>query len=237
MKPILSLISTAAACLATVNIAMATSVEGSLTEFSDKDNQKFGWGVVDDGVMGGLSKGKISFTDRGTLVFRGDLSLENNGGFSSLRTRDIDLDLSSSDGLVARVKGDGRTYQMRLASDARYRGMEVSFAADFATKKDEWIEVRVPFDQFVGGWRGRSLKDEVFNPSTVQRLGLILADKKPGPFQLEVDWLRTYSGASGDIVDAALADGRFKTLAAALTQAKLVEAIKGKQSHRVCPDR
>lgn len=215
----------AAACLASATLASAAEI--SLSEFSKEDNEKLGWGVVDDGVMGGLSKGKLAYTDQGTLVFSGDLSLENNGGFSSLRTRDLDLDLSASDGLLARVKGDGRTYQVRLASDARYRGMEVSFMAEFATEKDQWIEVRVPFEKLVGSWRGRSLAEEVFNPSSVQRLGLILSDKNPGPFRLEVDWLRTYSGTTGDIVETALADGRFKTLAAALKQAQLLGALRG----------
>ena len=165
-----------AACFATASLVSAGS--NSLTEFSASDNERLGWGVVDDGVMGGLSQGNLEFTKRGTLVFSGDLSLDNNGGFSSLRTGDLNLDLSDSAGLLARVKGDGRKYQVRLASDARYRGMEVSFMAEFATKKDEWVEVRVPFDQLVGSWRGRSLEEETFNPATVQRLGLILADKK-----------------------------------------------------------
>lgn len=178
--------------------------------------------------MGGLSKGKVSFTEDGTLLFNGKLSLENNGGFSSLRTRDVKLDLSDSDGLEMRVKGDGRKYQVRIASDARYRGMEVSFAAEFATKKGEWIKVQVPFAKLVGSWRGRNLSDETFNSAKIQRLGLILADKKPGPFELEIDWIRATSGASGggDIVDIALADGRFGTLAAALTAAELVEVLK-----------
>ncbi|MEM1083058.1 MAG: CIA30 family protein [Verrucomicrobiota bacterium] len=197
-----------------------------MTEFDPKDD-KMDWRVVDDGVMGGLSKGKLQITDDGILRFSGNLSLENNGGFSSLRTDKVDLDLSQAEGLVARVKGDGRTYQMRFGTDARFRGMEVSFRSEFETKKGKWVEVKVPFDSFEGNFRGMQLKDERFDPAKVRRVGLLLGDKKSGPFELEVDWIRTYGAEDDDIVAKAVADGRFKTLAAALKQAELVETLKG----------
>ncbi len=72
------------------------------------------------------------------------------------------------------------------------------------------------------------LKDEVFDPSKVSRVGLLLADKNPGEFELNVDWIRTYGGAGpSDLVATALSDGRFKTLAKALTSAGLVETLQG----------
>ena len=205
--------------------------KNSVVEFDSKEAKDLGWSVVDDGVMGGLSKGSLAVTEDGVLKFSGNLSLENNGGFSSLRTDEVKLDLSGAEGLLARVKGDGRTYQMRFGTDARYRGMEVSFMAEFPTEKDKWIEVRIPFDKFEGSFRGMKLENEKFDPAKISRLGLLLGDKKEGPFELQIDWIRTYgSEASGpaDIVGLALADGRFKTLAAALTAAELVEVLQSK---------
>jgi len=155
------------------------------------------------------------------------LKLENNGGFSSLRTGNVDFDLSNAEGLVARVKGDGLTYQFRLVTEARYRGMEVSFSAEFPTTKGEWTEVRVPFSKFFASFRGMKLKDEEFDPGKIRRLGILLGDKKAGPFELEVDWIRSYGSDGGSIVDQALADGRFGTLATALTEAELVDVLKG----------
>lgn len=218
-----------AACLCLAPLP-ALSEKNSVTEFSPGEADSQGWRVVDDGVMGGLSKGQIQVSEDGVLKFSGKLSLDNNGGFSSLRTTGLKLDLSGAEGLVARVKGDGRTYQMRLSTDARFRGMEISFTADFQTKKDEWIEVQVPFQKFSGSFRGMSLANEKFDPGKIRRVGLLLGDKKAGPFELQVDWIRTYgaSGGSTDIVSAALADGRFGTLAKALTEAKLVETLQGK---------
>lgn len=210
-------------------IATASAKPLSVTEFGGKKDKDLGWRVVDDGVMGGLSKGKITVGRSGTLTFNGDLSLENNGGFSSIRTGSIELDLSKYSGLVARVKGDGRTYQMRLGTEARYRGMEVSFMAEFPTTEGQWTEVSIPFSDFTGSFRGMKLKDQVLDPAKVRRVGLLLADKKAGSFELKVDWIRAYSSESPSetIVGKALADGRFGTLAAALKAAGLVDVLNG----------
>jgi uncharacterized surface protein with fasciclin (FAS1) repeats len=163
----------------------------------------------------------VTLSDTGILKFAGDLSLENNGGFSSLRTGTVDFDLSDAEGLVARVKGDGRTYQFRLGTDARYRGIEVAFSAEFPTVAGEWTEVRVPFSKFVGSFRGMKLKDEAFDPGETRRLGLLLGDKNAGPFELKVDWIRTYGSDAGSIADQALADGRVKVGEATILEADI----------------
>jgi NADH dehydrogenase [ubiquinone] 1 alpha subcomplex assembly factor 1 len=166
----------------------------SVAEFAPEESTKLDWSVVDDGVMGGLSQGKREIGKDGILRFFGTLSLENNGGFSSLRTEDVKLDLGGAEGVILRVKGDGRTYQLRFSTDAEYRGREMSFQAGFPTIKGEWTEVKVPFNRFVGSWRGTELPDKTFDPAKIRRLGLQLADKKAGPFELQVDWIRTYGG-------------------------------------------
>lgn len=168
-----------------------------LAEFTAAESEKLDWRIVDDGVMGGLSQGKREIGTDGILRFFGTLSLEKNGGFSSLRTGDVKMDLSGAEGVVLRVKGDGRTYQLRFSTDAEYRGREMSFQAGFPTTKGEWTEVKVPFKRFLGTWRGMELPDKVFDPAKIRRIGLQLADKKAGPFELRVDWIRTYGGGNG----------------------------------------
>lgn len=166
----------------------------SVAEFTPEESVKIDWRIVDDGVMGGLSQGKREIGKDGILRFFGTLSLKNNGGFSSLRTGSVKLDLSGAEGVMLRVKGDGRTYQVRLSTDAEYRGREMSFQAGFPTEKGEWTVVKVPFGRFVGSWRGMDLPDKTLDPSKIRRLGLLLADKKEGPFELRVDWIRSYGG-------------------------------------------
>lgn len=181
--------------IATTLFACLPAIAGerqSVAEFTPEESTKLDWGVVDDGVMGGLSQGKREISKDGILRFFGTLSLENNGGFSSLRTGDVKLDLSGAEGVILRVKGDGRTYQLRFSTEAEYRGREMSFQAGFPTIKGEWTEVKVPFARFVGSWRGTELPDKAFDPSNIRRLGLQLADKEAGPFELQVDWIRTY---------------------------------------------
>lgn len=147
------------------------------------------WVAVNDGVMGGLSEGGAAIRG-GSLHFTGTLSLENNGGFSSVRTRDWRRDLSGCDAIVLRVRGDGRTYQLRLSTDARFRDSPISYQAGFATVAGTWTEVRVPFSTLVPGWRGRTLDGPPFDPAKVEEMGLLIGDKRAGEFRLEVDWIR-----------------------------------------------
>lgn len=175
---------------------MSALKAGTVAEFTPEEMETLGWTIVDDGVMGGLSQGQREIGKDGILRFFGTLSLENNGGFSSLRSKRIEMDLSDAEGLILRVKGDGRSYQVRLSTDAEFRGGEVSFQAEFATKKDEWIEVQVCFKNLAGSWRGMKLPDKTFDAAKVRRVGLLLGEKKQGPFALQVDWIRTHGAVS-----------------------------------------
>ena len=49
-------------------------------------NSQGDWKVVNDGVMGGVSEGGMSEMSN-VMLFEGFLSLENNGGFSSVQVK------------------------------------------------------------------------------------------------------------------------------------------------------
>jgi len=152
-----------------------------------------GWVAVNDGVMGGISQGGPKMLDQ-AMLFSGDLSLENNGGFSSIRKR-AEHDLSGYDGIRLRVKGDGRTYQLRLQTDARLRNnfnWPVSFSGEFETKAGEWVVVDVPFSDLRQSFRGRKLTSHTFDEQRIELLGILLADKQPGPFAIELEWIKAY---------------------------------------------
>lgn len=144
------------------------------------------WVAINDGVMGGRSQGGPELVD-GHLRFTGVLSLENNGGFSSIRTVGQDFDFSDAEALVLRVRGDGRTYQVRLATDARYRGIRVSYGSAFQTIRDQWIEVRLPWLSFSPSVRGLALSGPPMDRSQIREIGILIGDKREGPFQLDVD--------------------------------------------------
>lgn len=145
------------------------------------------WFSVNDGVMGGLSTG-LAGIKHGSLHFTGILSLENNGGFSSIRTAG-NYDFRDMKKVVMRVKGDGRTYQLRLATDARHKGSAVSYGAEFATENGVWTEVEIPFASLSPSWRGEKLDGPPFDASKVGGIGILIGDKKAGQFSLEVDWI------------------------------------------------
>lgn len=174
-----------------ISQGMAGSME--IDGFESTSEKKFDWEVVNDGVMGGLSQRSVVMSESGTMVFRGVLSLENNGGFSSVRSGQVSMDLSEATGIVLRVRGDGRTYQFRLMTDARVRNRRVTFMAPFQTKVGEWAEVQMPFKAFAGTWRGERISEALLDPSKIEGFGIQLADKKPGVFSLEVDWMKTYT--------------------------------------------
>ena len=148
------------------------------------------WVAVNDGVMGGLSSGGPALVD-GHLQFRGELSLANNGGFSSVRTVGQVFDLSGATVVVLRVRGDGRPYQLRLAGAERYRGIAVSYGAEFATQAGQWIEVRVPLASLEPTVRGVRLEGPPIDLASVREIGLLIGDKREGAFALDVDWIAT----------------------------------------------
>jgi monofunctional biosynthetic peptidoglycan transglycosylase len=164
---------------------MADDIPHVLFEFTGADAAK-AWQTVNDGVMGGFSEGKVSVTDRKTLEFFGTLSLENNGGFASVRSKAKKLGLGNGATLVVQVRGDGREYSLNLYLDKPL--MAFSYRAALQTKKDEWIEVRLPLDKFVATSFGRVVTDAgAVKPEEVNALGFMVGDKKAGPFKLEVE--------------------------------------------------
>jgi NADH dehydrogenase [ubiquinone] 1 alpha subcomplex assembly factor 1 len=147
------------------------------------------WQAVNDGVMGGVSDGRFKITDAGTLEFFGTLSLENNGGFASVRTKPAELNLRAGDTIVVRLKGDGREYMLNLYTKSRQRAF--SYRAMLPTTKDEWMEVKVPLEDFIPTAFGRRVQGlGPVEPSQINGLGFMLSDKKPGKFQMQVEWVK-----------------------------------------------
>ncbi|MCE2880965.1 MAG: CIA30 family protein [Planctomycetaceae bacterium] len=177
-------------CAAAPVAAQSRQATGSASNL-EFDNGTKGWQTVLDGVMGGLSTGRIAAGEGGTLRFTGELSLENNGGFSQIRTAVPEGTFAGTTGLVLRVKGDGRSYQCDIRS-SRLRLMAGGYQRVFETKAGEWIEVTIPFDQCVANSFGQRMRNApALDPASIESVGITLADKKEGPFAIEVDWIRS----------------------------------------------
>jgi monofunctional biosynthetic peptidoglycan transglycosylase len=158
------------------------------------------WRAVNDGVMGGLSMSRMQAGADGTAVFCGELSLENNGGFASVRAALDEVDLSDHDGVILRVRGDGRTYQVRFRTDIQFKG--VTYRAHFATKAGQWIHVKVAFSRFEPVYRGRPFPGAVpLDTTCLHQIAFMVADEKEGPFRLEIAWVKAFvENEPGDLL-------------------------------------
>jgi hypothetical protein len=140
------------------------------------------WVSINDSVMGGVSTGGMHQAGEG-LHFRGNLSLQNNGGFSSVR-RLASEDFTKSKGIRLTVKGDGRNYQFRLRQDKSFDG--VAWRKEFST--DGSVQVfEFTFDQFEPVFRGRLVRNAgPVKPDLISQIGFLIADKNEAPFSLQV---------------------------------------------------
>ena len=157
------------------------------------------WYTVDDDVMGGVSSSDVAIIESDQLYFSGTMSLDNNGGFSSVRSNWQLTDLSGNDGVLLRVSGDGKVYRLRIRTDAAGRG--ISYNALFKTEADTWTTVFIPFAEMVPTYRGFIMDVGPLDPATIGSFGFMLSDKQPGEFELLVDWMRAVSSADIKVLD------------------------------------
>ena len=141
------------------------------------------WSSIDDVVMGGVSASRMTVSE-GVATFSGEVSFANNGGFASVRSERLGLDLSAYQGVVLRVRGDGKRYSFRLRTVTSFDG--VSYQAELTPPAGEWVEVALPFRDFVPVFRGRRVPDhEPLDPARITTLGLMIS-RQEGPFRLDV---------------------------------------------------
>jgi monofunctional biosynthetic peptidoglycan transglycosylase len=173
-----------------ITSAAMETAERILVDFQNSDESE-NWRIINDDVMGGVSQSKITFNDTGTATFQGRISLENNGGFASTRSKSHPFRLGDYIGLHVRIQGDGKDYQLRVRTDNRFDG--ISYRYRFATQPETWMNIRVPFSEFVPVFRGRVLSNVApISPEQIQQVGFLISDKQAGKFRIEIDWIKAY---------------------------------------------
>lgn len=180
------------------------ATERVLFNFSNPDgNLKETWGVVDDVVMGGVSQSGIRLMDN-KAIFSGNISTENNGGFASVRTRNIEppLDLSDYEGIELKVTGDGKRYKFILRSEDKWDG--VGYSHSFDTIYDFPTTVKIPFQDLIPVFRAKTVEEASLNTEKIYSMQLMLSkfeydgELNPkfeaGSFKLEVEHIKAYGG-------------------------------------------
>ena len=142
------------------------------------------WRVEDDVVMGGRSSGNFKSTEDGHGLFSGEVSLENNGGFSSVQYEMAEvIDLAGRAAFQIRLKGDGKTYNFRVKKP----GVRYAYTAPFTTKGGgDWETITIPFDSMYATFRGNRVDVPNYAGEPVNTLRFLIGNKKPQAFTLAV---------------------------------------------------
>jgi hypothetical protein len=141
--------------------------------------------------MGGVSDSRMLLNPDGGATFTGQLSLENSGGFASVRTVLASRNYDGFAGFRIRVKGDGKRYSFRARNDDRFDG--IVYKSDFDTVPGEWMEIELPFSCFTPSFRGRALQDAPpLDSSNIVQIGLLISNRQEGTFRLEINRIEAY---------------------------------------------
>ncbi len=147
------------------------------------------WYAVNDGVMGGLSSGLLKET-KNSIVFSGAVSLENNGGFASIRSSYDNYKLSKFNTVEVRYKSTDYDFAMTMELNKRFYMPYYKF--NLPETKNKWKIVNIELNQFeaysLGRNLGYSLDDESKNE--IIRLGFISNEKNAGKYQIEIDYIK-----------------------------------------------
>jgi len=152
-------------------------------------NYHLNWEVINDGVMGGISESNFQIRTDQTAVFSGRVSLQNNGGFASVRASLRESVSGNFEKVVIRVKGDGKIYSLRIRTEQNFDG--VAYACSFSTIKDAWTIHDFFPAEFVPTFRGRTLSNvPPLNNLNISHIGFLISNKQSGSFGLIIDWIK-----------------------------------------------
>lgn len=149
----------------------------------DKNSLANDWRIVDDVVMGGESDGRFSIDSDGHGVFEGKISLENNGGFSSVRYQFEKLAVTENSTVLITLKGDGKDYQFLIKDKS---STSYSYITTFNTS-GEWQTIEIKLSDLYPSFRGRKLDLPNFESDAFEEIVFLIGNKKQENFKLILD--------------------------------------------------
>lgn len=164
-------------------ILIAVTMQSTtIFDFNETSNINH-WNIVDDVVMGGRSSGTFYLDKKGNGIFEGSVSLENNGGFSSLRYRFDKMSTKQYSKVILKVRGDGKAYQFRVKSKS---SDYYSYITSFSTTKD-WETIELSLSDMYPAFRGRKLNISNYDNDSIEEIAFLIGNKKAETFKLEID--------------------------------------------------
>lgn len=152
-------------------------------DFSNPNTLRDSW-IVNDGVMGGVSQSSLR-QDIDGMLFEGLVSLENNGGFASMRSS---VRFPQGTQLIELfAKGDGKRYKLVLRTELAPR---VTYVADFIALPT-WQTYRFNLSQFKSTFRGRDVNAPTLFFSDVIDFGILISNNQAGSFAIQLKTLKS----------------------------------------------
>lgn len=152
----------------------------------DFGNTEQNWQVINDTVMGGRSQSNIKYT-KNSIVFRGTVSLENNGGFASFRSPYDQWDLTQYTSLTIHYRSTGFDMAWTMKDQRPY--YMPSFRGNLPNTKGKWKKITFDLRNLEAYRLGKPLGYQLSNKElkNIIRLGFISNEKRAGGFELEID--------------------------------------------------
>lgn len=142
------------------------------------------WKAIDDRVMGGISSSRLKHDPAGHASFEGIVSLERNGGFASIRSTPDSRGKPGALTCFIEARAAGKRFKLNLLTDDAFDS--INYQASF-TPEPAWQTLHIPLASFRATFRGREvLGASALDPARIRQVGLMIAERQPGPFTLEV---------------------------------------------------
>ena len=164
-------------------LLIATNMQTDTIFKFEKTSDITNWTVVSDDVMGGKSSGAFTLNETGHGVYTGHVSLENNGGFSSLRYRFNNISTEGFSKVILKIKGDGKNYQFRIKSKLSDK---YSYISLFSTSKT-WEVIEISLADMYPAFRGRKLDIPNFDANSIEEVAFLIGNKTAEDFKLEIN--------------------------------------------------
>lgn len=147
------------------------------------------WRPIDDRVMGGISRSILRHDPAGHAVFERVVSLEQNGGFASVRSTTVNFGMWGAHSRVIEVRGDGKRFKISLLADDGFDNL--NYPAGLIPSGHDWQAVRLPSANARASFRGREVTGAPpLDPAQVHQVGLLIGDRQAGAFALSIRRIR-----------------------------------------------
>ena len=143
------------------------------------------WAPIDDRVMGGISRSRLRHDPAGHAVFEGEVSLERNGGFASVRSSPAARGQPGAAACLIGLRGTGQRFKLSLLIDDGFDSL--NYQTGFAATGGSWQTLCLPLAAFRASFRGREVPGApALDPARIRQVGLMIAERQAGPFALDI---------------------------------------------------